>query len=79
MKALKPALLKICLDKITITVYLDDCLNVDKRKGKCWENTKTIIVNTPQDLGLTVHPFTVLPFTQLKNEFCFHENNSDQC
>ena len=54
-KALKPPLSKLRLKKTTIAAYLDDCLNVDKRKRKCWENTKTI-VDTFQNLGFTVHP-----------------------
>ena len=36
MKALKPPLSKLRFNKITVAAYLDDCLNMDKRKRKCW-------------------------------------------
>ena len=52
-KVLKPPSSKLCLDKIEIAAYLDDCLNMGKRKRKCWENAETI-ANTFQNLGFTV-------------------------
>ena len=55
MKALKPPLSKLRFDKIAIAAYLDDCLIMDKMKGKCSENTKTII-NTFQNSRFTVNP-----------------------
>lgn len=54
-KALKPPLSELRLKDITIAAYLDDCLNMNKGKLKCWENTK-IIIRTFQNLGFTVHP-----------------------
>ena len=55
MKALKPPLSKLRFDKIAIAAYLDDCLVMDQMKGKCSENTKTII-NTFQNSRFTVNP-----------------------
>ena len=55
MKALNLPLSKLRLNKITITTYLGDCLNVDKKDRAYWENTKAI-VNTFQNLRFTVQP-----------------------
>ena len=71
-KALKPPLSKVRLDKVTIATYLD----MDKRKRKCWENTKTI-VNTFQNLGFTVYPERKSYFYPIqKVEFLGSEINS---
>ena len=72
----KPLLSKLRLNKIRIGAYLDDCLNMDKRERKCWENAKTI-VNTFQNLGFTVHPESKSSFYPTQQiEFLGFEINS---
>ena len=49
---------------------------MDKRKRKCWENTKTI-VNTYKNLGFTVHPEPKSSFYSAQQmEFLGFEINS---
>ena len=43
------------LDGVTITAYLDDCINMNRSFQECWKNTKQI-AQTFQNLSFTVHP-----------------------